>query len=550
VQLSYTIGVDFRADSGELILAGYSALQAKLQQGIEAAKKGDKLTAQKLLRQVTGGDPNNEVAWMWLASVSETLQERRACLEQTLRINPGNTRAQQALQQLSDVTGVPIRAQSGRAIPSPRRPSGQAAQAAIRKAREGNLNPGYLIVGVLALLALVSAVIFSSIANSQPPPPNEATLQARVALLSTATPSPTVNPIDYTATPFFGVIVTPANLATLPPSFTPTFTPTATITPPATQTPFPIANFSLLYTSLSGTDGQAALFSGQGNGTGELEIGAGSLGFADAVYSPDGQNIAFVRVVGGAPAAEGEETAASGSPELFIAPADNLEAARQITTIGGSKLEHPTFGPDGIQIVFVSNIDGNDDLWYITEDGNNLRKLTTNPGIDKDPAWSPNGDVILYASDQANRVAVTQESEGTAPDPGLTEIFSITPDGTTIVQLTEAGGSSFSPSWSPTGERVVFVSDRNGDGDIFMMDSNGSQAVLLSVDDAGAEDRNPVFTPNTESVMFLSNREDDTFQLYTVDLETSVVTRLTDSARDIDSLVFKPVPLAVFAGSS
>ena len=299
---------------------------------------------------------------MWLASVSETLQERRACLEQTLRINPGNTRAQQALQQLSDLTGVPLRTQGGRAIPGIRRPStqaAQAAQAAIRNARDGGLNPGYLIVGVLALLALVSAAIFSSIASSQPQPPNEATLAARVAALSTATPSMTVNPIDYTATPFYGVIVTPANLATLPPSFTPTFTPTPTVTPPSTLTPFPIADFSLLYTSLSGSDTQAALFSSQANGTGESEIGAARLGFADAVYSPDGQNVAFVRVVGGAPAAEGEAAAAGdGLPELFIAPVNNLEAARQITSIGGSKLEHPTFSPDGIHIVFVSDIDG------------------------------------------------------------------------------------------------------------------------------------------------------------------------------------------------
>jgi Tol biopolymer transport system component len=391
----------------------------------------------------------------------------------------------------------------------------------------------------------VSAVIFSSIAGNQPQTPNSATLEAVSAALSTATPSATVNPIDYTATPFFGVIVTPANLATLPPSFTPTFTPTATITPPATQTPFPIANFSLLYTSGTGTGGQAALFSSQGNGTGELEIGAGSLGFADAVYSPDGQNIAFVRNVGGAEGAEGE---AGGTPELFIAPADNLEAARQVTQLGGTKLEHPTFGPSGIEIVFVSNIDGNDDLWYITEDGNNLRKLTTSEGIDKDPAWSPNGDVILYASDQANRIVVTQE--GNAPDPGLTEIFSITPDGATIQQLTDAAGSSFAPAWSPTGERIVFVSDRNGDGDIFQMDADGTLPLLLTVDDAGAEDRGAAFAPDSKSVMFLSNREDDTFQLYAVDLASLVVTRLTDSARDIDSLVFKPVPLAVFSASS
>lgn len=530
-------------------MAGYSALQAKLQQGIEAARKGDKVTAQKLLRQVTGGDPDNEVAWMWLASVSETLQERRACLEQTLRINPNNTRARQALEQLSAVTGVPSRLPTGRggtAASSARR-AAAAPAAAFRNARAGGLNPGYVIIGVLALLALVSAIIFSSIATTQPQTPNAETLQAAAAALSTATPSATVNPRDYTPTPFLGIIVTPANLATLPPSFTPTYTPTATATPLPSQTPFPIAQFSLLYTSLS-ADGGAALFRSNGNGTGESEIGAGSLGFADAVYSPDGQNVAFVRVVGGAVADGDGEGAASGSLELFIAPVDNLEAARQVTNIGATKLEHPTFSPDGIQIVFVSDIDGNDDLWYITEDGNNLRKLTTNPGIDKDPTWSPNGDVILYASDQANRIVVTQV--GTIPDPGLTEIFSITPDGATIVQLTDAAGSSFSPAWSPTGERIVFVTDRNGDGDIYQMDASGTLPLLLTVDDAEAEDRSPAFAPDSRSVMFLSNRQGDAFQLYQVDIDSLAVTRLTDSLRDILSLVFRPVPLAVFAGAS
>jgi hypothetical protein len=511
-------------------LAGNSALQEKLRLGIEAARKGDKVNAQKLLRQVTSGDGDNEVAWMWLASVSETLQERRSCLEQTLRINPGNTRAQQALEQLSSVMGVPMRTPSGRGAASARRPS---APAAFRGVRAGGLNPGYVIVGVLALLALVSAIIFSSIANSQPQPPNPATVEAAAALLVTATPTVTVNPRDYTATPFFGIIVTPANLATLPPSFTPTNTSTPTFTPPPSQTPYPIAEFALLYTSSS------SLFSSNADGTGESPIAAGSAGFADAVYSPDGQKIAFVRDV-----TEGDVT----SPELFVAPANNLDAARQVTTIGGTKLEHPTFGPDGIQIVFVSDFNGNDDLWYITEDGNNLRQLTTNPGVDKDPAWSPNGDVILYASDQANRIVVTET--GSVPDPGLTEIFSITPDGATILQLTDAAGSSFGPAWSPTGEKIAFVSDRNGDGDIFMTDADGQLPLLLTVDDNLAEDRNPAFTPDGKSVLFLSNREGDTFQLYVVDTQTDVATRLTDNVRDIASVVFKPIPLAVFAGTS
>jgi Tol biopolymer transport system component len=526
-------------------LAGNSALQERLRQGIEAARKGDKTTAQKLLRQVTNTDPDNEVAWMWLASVSETLQERRTCLEQTLRINPHNTRAQQALEQLSAVTGVPIRTPSGRAV-APGRRTAPAPAVGLRRASgsESTLNPGYVIVGVLALLALASAVIFSSLANNQPPAPNAATQEAFAASLVTDTPTATINPADYTATPFFGVIVTPANLPDLPPSFTPTFTSTASLTPPPTQTPFPVSRFTLLYTSPSSSDIGAALFTSSADGTGESQIGDGTQGFADAVYSPDGQRIAFVRVVGGG---EGE-AASGGSPELFVAPSDNPDAATQVTHIGGTKLEHPTFAPDGIQLVFVSDSSGNDDLWYVTEDGNNLRQLTTNPGIDKDPAWSPNGDVILYASDQANRVVVTQVDA--APTTDLTEIFSITPDGQTIVQLTDAAGSSFAPAWSPTAEKITFVSDRNGDGDIFIMDASGQQPSLLTVDDNQAEDRNPLFTPEGKSVLFLSNREDDTFQIYMVDIETLATTRMTDRVRDITSLVFRPVPLSIFAGSS
>ncbi len=485
-------------------MAGNSALQQKLRNGIDAARKGDKVTAVKLLREVTAADERNEVAWMWLASVSETLQERRTCLEQALKINPDNTRAQEALKQLSGI--LPPRPGE-----QPRR-TNRVAGGSLRN----STNVGYTVIAVLVVLALLVAIVFALVSNSQPPVPNTAT---RVALSdelnTTLTPTSTINPADYTATPFYGVIVTPANLPTFPPAFTPTFTPTATLTPFPSETPIPLSSFSLIYSQYTDGSSQPALFRSNGDGTGSTQIGQASDGFIDPAYDPTGKNIAFVRYT----TYTGDSGEQVTAPELFVAPANDMSAARQITKFGGQNMSHPTWSPDGIQIVFVSDLSGNDDLWYTTEDGNNQRPLTTDPGADRDPAWSPNADIILYASERASQ-----------PGSGLTEIFSITPDGQTITQLTDADGSSFSPAWSPTGQRVVFVSDRSGDADIFIMDADGQLPFLLTVDDNQAEDRDPVFTPNGQAVVFLSNREEDTFALYMVDLQGKNVQRVTGCA--------------------
>lgn len=497
-------------------MAANRSADERLKAGIEAARQGDRANAQKLLRQVVTSNPNNEVAWMWLASVAESLQERRSCLERALRINPNNTRAQEALRQLDAVSPRPSRAASAPAARVPRR--------ALDEPRR--MNPAYVVVGVLVVLAVIGAVVIGGLLGEQPQQLNRATLAVFDALVNTATPTDTPDPDTFTATPFLGVIVQQPTLAwTLPPTFTPTFTPTATAMPPPTATPLPASAFTLLYAGLSGGETQPALYRSAGDGSGAQLVGASALGFSDVAFAPNGQTVAFVRTVITA-GPDGGEIAA---PELFIAPVDNLEAARQITQLGGSRLASPTWAPDSIQLVFVSDVGGDDNLWYITEDGNNLRPMTDNPGVDKDPAWSPNGDVILYASDQ-----------GGQPGSGLTQIFSITPDGATITQLTVSGNSSYSPAWSPDGTRVAFASDRSGDGDIYLMDPDGQRPFLLTVDDRGAEDRQPAFSPDGRWVIFLSNREGDIFQLYRVDLEGRTVERLTSVDTLIQAFSFLP----------
>ena len=71
-----------------------SQLAHLLHEGIAAAKADDKALARTLLLQATDLDAQNETAWLWLASISDQVQERLHFLERVLAINPNSERAQ------------------------------------------------------------------------------------------------------------------------------------------------------------------------------------------------------------------------------------------------------------------------------------------------------------------------------------------------------------------------------------------------------------------------------------------------------------------------
>jgi hypothetical protein len=69
-------------------------LETWLEQGIAAAKAGDEAAAKELLLYVLRQDERNEIAWLWLASIVESEEEQRICLDNVLTINPANQNAQ------------------------------------------------------------------------------------------------------------------------------------------------------------------------------------------------------------------------------------------------------------------------------------------------------------------------------------------------------------------------------------------------------------------------------------------------------------------------
>ena len=146
-------------------------------------------------------------------------------------------------------------------------------------------------------------------------------------------------------------------------------------------------------------------------------------------------------------------------------------------------------------------------------DGSGVVQLTDNSSVDSSPSWSPNGHRVTFHSSR----------------DGDYEIYVMNSDGSGVVQLTDNSANDSSPSWSPNGRRVTFRSNRDGDYEIYVMNSDGSGVVQLT--DNSADDSSPSWAPNGRRVTFHSNRDGD-HDIYVMNSDGSGVVQLTDEVVD------------------
>src|SRR4051794_29297938 len=126
------------------------------------------------------------------------------------------------------------------------------------------------------------------------------------------------------------------------------------------------------------------------------------------------------------------------------------------------------------RIAFVSNRDGNNEVYTINADGQFPVNLTDDPSSDIDPEWSPDGTKVAFASNR----------------DGDNEIYVMNGDGSGVTKLTSNTADDREPAWSPNGDYMTFRSNRDGDPEIFTMAANGtgvSQKTANTVDDFGPD---------------------------------------------------------------
>jgi len=172
------------------------------------------------------------------------------------------------------------------------------------------------------------------------------------------------------------------------------------------------------------------------------------------------------------------------------------------------------------KIVFVSNRDGNEEIYIMDYDGRRKRRVTFNNYIDGFPSWSMDNEKIVYTSYKNNN-----------PDLFMFHLY------TGKTELISSRGANYSADWSPEGDKLVYTSTKSGNAEIYIRNMKTGKEKRLTFNQA--IDTTPSWSPNGREIAFTSQRS-GTPQIYIMDAEGTNVRRITYEGTYHDSPIWSP----------
>jgi Tol biopolymer transport system component len=273
-----------------------------------------------------------------------------------------------------------------------------------------------------------------------------------------------------------------------------------------------------------------------------------TLGDWSPAFSPDGRMLAFSRFL-------------TAVGDLYLLPLSDDSSTRgepKRLTVANRTGHSPVWTPDGREIIFISGSGHSKNLWRIAANSSSGPERLT-PTAEKlgNLAISRQGHRLAFAQETWNTSIWRVEVPGTvgkarqpvgliastqldhtpqySPDgkriafasyrSGNAEIWVCDSDGSNAAQLTSMDGpSNDCPSWSPDGKRIVFFSDQEGPNEIYLINAQGGKPQRLTNPPANA--RNPSWSRDGQWIYFSSNRS-GTQQIWKLPAAGGEAVRLT-----------------------
>ena len=220
------------------------------------------------------------------------------------------------------------------------------------------------------------------------------------------------------------------------------------------------------------------------------------------------------------------------------------------------------------RIAYVSNAGGRFKQIYVAHlDGTEKIQVTKDPTINLFPSWGPDGQSILYStygyrektpglylfnlfagketkflsggglnlggkwSPNGNYVAMSLERQGNV------DIYLLDSAGKIVRRLTEDPAIDVSPSWSPDGDRLAFVSNRSGSPQIYVLELAGGKARRLTY--SGGYNTSPTWSPKGDKIAY-TGRVGGRFQIFTIEVQGGDPQQLTSSSGDNEDSSWSP----------
>jgi hypothetical protein len=212
--------------------------------------------------------------------------------------------------------------------------------------------------------------------------------------------------------------------------------------------------------------------------------------------------------------------------QLYSTDRSNLSQLAKLTpATDTASANDPAFSPDGSRVAFVSQRDGNPEIYVMNADGTGVTRITNDPQGDGRPAFSADGQSLVFHS---MRTA------------GKQQIWSVNLDGSGLTQLTK-DSINLSPTVSPDGQTIAYVSLRDKNYDIWLMGRDGSNQRRFTVSPQQRE-WDPHFLRDGTLAYLLERREGNRTvqQVVKADLTTGSVTALTGTDLAIASFAVSP----------